>query len=562
MTLRDRLSAPQKSPWLVPALISCALGPVLAYLALSEGHLGIIAHSATITLALWLALALAGRRLLPAAIWTSGLVWLVVLISTAKRGADLMVFHAYDLVFYLSDYDALTKIITHQTAWLAAGLTLLLTTVWLAQAARRLEPLRTDRFGLMVATCAMAALASAISLTKEERRHTQFYWEDRYLSSFYSSFVETLQTLVQGEMVATARSSQRASLTPPEHCAPEHKPPHIILIHLESVFAPSQFAQLPYDKRLDQFFRSDDGLSHQLRVETYGGASWLTEFSVMTGLSTRAFGGMKSFVQTYMINRIGDTLPQVLTRCGYRNAMFYPMLKSFISAASFYRSVGIPLIFDAKDQNAPGVTARDQFYYANALDHIAKQLAETSAPTFTFIETMFTHWPYDEALEPQETVPGGGNDPQMNEYLRRLWFSYQDFEELKRALHMRFPGEPFLIVGYGDHHPTVTQPLINIPKDRDAEDVVLLPESAGFITPLILQGVGFKLDTGLPAGPVDVAYVPSMILQAARLPLPPSHAERLSLMQRCEGRYFNCKSEAEIRDFHRRLANAGLLKQR
>jgi hypothetical protein len=33
-------------------------------------------------------------------------------------------------------------------------------------------------------------------------------------------------------------------------------------------------------------------------------------------------------------------------------------------------------------------------------------------------------------------------------------------------------------------------------------------------------------------------------------------------LQRCEGRYFSCKSETEIRDFHRRLANAGLLKQR
>ena len=147
MTLRDRFSASKKSPWLVPALICCALGPVLGYLALNEGTFGIIAHSVSITLSLWLALALAGRRLVPAAIWTAGLVWLVVLISTAKRGADLMVFHAYDLVFYLSDLDALTTIFTHQTAWLAAGLALLLATLVLAQIARRLEPARRSRFG-------------------------------------------------------------------------------------------------------------------------------------------------------------------------------------------------------------------------------------------------------------------------------------------------------------------------------------------------------------------------------------------------------------------------------
>ena len=315
---------------------------------------------------------------------------------------------------------------------------------------------------------------------------------------------------------------------------------------------------------LDRFFQSNDGKSHQLRVETFGGASWLTEFSVMTGLSTRAFGGMKGFVHTYMLNRIGDTLPQVLANCGYRNALFYPMLKSFISTAPFYRSVGIPEIFDANDQKAPSVYVPDRFYYNNALTHLEQHIAKSNAPTFTFIETMFTHWPYNEPLEPQENVPGGGNGPgsEMNEYLRRLWISHRDFEELKAALATKFPGERFMLVGYGDHHPTVTQPLLGIPADRDAEDVKIPPLSPGYITPFMMQGVGFEPQSLTLNEPVDVAYLPSLILQAAKLPLPPSHTERLNLMKLCQGQYFTCTQQDEVLDFHRRLIDAGLLKPR
>ena len=62
-------------------------------------------------------------------------------------------------------------------------------------------------------------------------------------------------------------------------------------------------------------------------METFGGASWLTEFSVLTGLSTYSFGGMRQFVQQIMAGKVKDSLPHALARCGYRNVVFYPMLR-------------------------------------------------------------------------------------------------------------------------------------------------------------------------------------------------------------------------------------------
>ena len=49
----------------------------------------------------------------------------------------------------------------------------------------------------LAALLAVASIlvATATGLTKYDRRHTQFYWNALYTSSFYSSWAETLETL-------------------------------------------------------------------------------------------------------------------------------------------------------------------------------------------------------------------------------------------------------------------------------------------------------------------------------------------------------------------------------
>ena len=115
---------------------------------------------------------------------------------------------------------------------------------------------------------------------------------------------------------------------------------------------PSLFKQLSYDHSVDPLFLSADSNLHQMRVETYGGASWLTEFSLLAGVSTHSFGGMRQFVQTFTQNKLKDTLPQALERCGYRNVVFYPMMRNFVSNDKFYTSIGLREIFDMKSQGA------------------------------------------------------------------------------------------------------------------------------------------------------------------------------------------------------------------
>jgi len=148
---------------------------------------------------------------------------------------------------------------------------------------------------------------------------------------------------------------------------------------------PSLFPTLRYGRSIDTFFHSANGALQQLRVETYGGASWLTEFSLLAGVSTHSFGSMRQFVQTFMHNKLKDTLPQALERCGYRNVVFYPMLKNFVSNDRFYASIGLREIFDLKAQKAKTAQERDRFYYNNAMAEMERHFKASKRPLFTFI---------------------------------------------------------------------------------------------------------------------------------------------------------------------------------
>jgi phosphoglycerol transferase MdoB-like AlkP superfamily enzyme len=391
----------------------------------------------------------------------------------------------------------------------------------------------------------------------------QFHFENLYVSSFYASWGETIETLWRGALLEAAPAAAFAApgFTIPRGCDVQGKPPHIILIHQESVVQPSLFPLLRYDRGVDPFFRSQDNALHQLRVETYGGASWLTEFSLLAGVSTHSFGGMRQFVQAFTRNKLKDTLPQALGRCGYRNVVFYPMLRNFVSNDRFYTSIGLKEVFDMRSQGAKSVQERDRFYYANALAEMKRHVRSSRKPLFTYIQTMAAHWPYDFTFEPAVAVPGGapGTDPEMNEYLRRVAMAKMDFDYLLRELRRRFPRERFLIVHYGDHHPVATRTLLGFDTDTEAEDVSLHPDSIGFVTYYAARGVNYRLPPAPPFERLDVAYLGTVVLELARLPLSDSHRERMRLMLLCEGRYYDCKKGEEILAFHRRLIDSGVI---
>ena len=72
-----------------------------------------------------------------------------------------------------------------------------------------------------------------------------------------------------------------------------------------------------------------------------------------------------------------------------------------------------------------------------------------------FVYLAANHFPWDDRFRP-DLMPewrDPGNKPHIDEYLRRQTMSAVDYRNFVEQLKKQFPGEPFLIVRYGDHQP-------------------------------------------------------------------------------------------------------------
>lgn len=557
------------SRWQVPARWSFGILAVVSVLLLvrflkTEGGPATVAYATFVTAALGAFVVVLTRRLLPAVFVAASVTVIVSIAAMVKLRLMNMVLHAYDLMFYLTSKATLAYLWQDYRFYLGSALGAVIAAVVVAVLAHRIDTVRIRRDGAFVVFLALCGMTGLSVWAMGERRHSQFEYEGQYISSFFLSFAETFEAMRRGQLIEAAEKAPGPGLALPVGCETPAGAPHIILIHHESVVPPSLFPTLKYDTALDGFFKSDDGNLHKLRVETYGGASTLTEFSILTGLSTYSFGGMRQFVQSMMSGKIKDTLPQALTRCGYRDVVFYPMLRTFVMAEKFFNGIGLHQIYDAKDQGARVHNERDRFYYDNAIAEIGRHIAGSKQPLFAFVETMATHWPYNVPYEPETKVPGGGpgTHPEMHEYLRRVAMAKMDYEHLVAELKRKFPGERFLIVRYGDHHPMSTRMLLGFKEDTEAEDVLADRDSVAFQTFYAVNGVNFKVPE-LPAyKTLDVPYLGVVLQQSAGLPMSDSWRERQRLLTACAGRYADCADQSRILAFHRRMIDGGLVQAR
>ncbi len=522
------------------------------YFHLYEGGLAnqLFVWSATLLIAAWIVFA--ARRVLIATVLIVALIVILDRAGTAKLKAMSMAVHAYDMVFYLTSWSTLSFLWVEFPSLLAA-LAVAISGAGIAAAlAYHVDSTRVPRAWSLAAVIGFTT-ATALTASNAVQPRIQLRGQDFIVSQFYASWADLMEVLWHGQLIEAASATTGASLRAQTSCETATKPPHIILIHQESVVPPEYFPGLSYDKSVDRLFRSSDGKLHKLRVETYGGASWLTEFSVLAGVSTYSFGSMRPFVQSLMAKKVRDTLPENLSLCGYRNVVFYPLNKDFVSNGRFYAAIGMPEIYDMRAQKA-GPKERDRFYYANAMALMEEHFRTSDRPLFTFIFTIVAHQPYLRPFMREIDVPGGGpgTDPQMHEYLRRLSMARIDYDAFKAELARRFPNERFLILQYGDHQPVATRTYLGIDTSTP------LPAKA-FITYYAIEGINYDPPPLPDVDTLDVPYLGGVLLEAARLPLSDAYRERRRLMRVCEGRYYGCTKRGEILTFHRRLIESGMM---
>ena len=211
------------------------------------------------------------------------------------------------------------------------------------------------------------------------------------------------------------------------------------MIHDEFSFDIRQASGVKVPAGYGSHFKSFDGRSASSWPRATAAPSWMTEYNVLAGLSSRSFGRFSYFVTRIASGRVERGLPLALRRCGYNTLSLYPAYGAFMGARGFQTSTGIQHFYDARDLGAKGIEP-DSFFYDKAVKLIAEQPANT--PLFTFVYLAANHFPWETQFRP-DLLPSWrkpGNAPVVDEYLRRQTMSAGDYARLHRQPEEEVPG--------------------------------------------------------------------------------------------------------------------------
>ena len=398
--------------------------------------------------------------------------------------------------------------------------------------------------------------AAAFRPIAAQRRH--------FLSAFVASLLDSRSWRHVNDLALSDIASERLPLMPAV-AARTQDCPDIIVIQHESIFDPRIYG-LPVEPGVAAFLSPENGSYGSLHVDIFGGGSWQSEFSLLTGLSSASFGSNAYYLFKRGVGRFHHSLPNWLSSLGYRASLASSCRRSFLNYDAFYRGIGIsdriftddfPAPFDADTFEA---THSDEAFLPAVIDAHARRIAEDPAPRFLYVLTNSNHGPHTRRLvapgqyERERAFASSSHpDPCYAEYYARLAETAATWARLRTELAARFPDRPTLVVHYGDHQPVMTR--------RIETKLKLAPDAQRqfrtFYAMEALNGAADRLVPG-PGRALDIAFLGTVALQQAGLALDDVFATRASLLDQCGEAYFASPSERKRR-FHRTLVARGLI---
>ena len=227
---------------------------ICLYFWLIEGGLADTVFATAVTLAIGAAIVCIGRHVVVAAVLVMAMVGIVRTIAYAKQQATEVVLHAYDLVTFLKSWSGLHEVWSEHRPLMLGVAIAVLAAAALSWIAARLETPRVPRRYAACALALFAGVAWMADSARGPRRHTEFYFENAYVTFFYTSWSETAQALWRGRLIEAAgpRSMSAAAGAPRASAA-----------------APRQ----PSRRTSSSFIRSSSYRRHSSRRSTTTGAS-------------------------------------------------------------------------------------------------------------------------------------------------------------------------------------------------------------------------------------------------------------------------------------------------
>lgn len=457
-----------------------------------------------------------------------------------------------DLYFSLRDASEVEFLISHypQTIVGAAvflgGSVLILGAIWRREKARR----RSRTLGLVLSIASIGAITAVDAYVLPRGLKENVFWravrDERFFSDFFMSW-QFFSTLIGTPLALPVADSVDPALDdaiadmPANGSYSADRKPHILAILHESSIDPAIYFDGPQFDVRESFFASGDGARRRLIVNTFGGNTWMSEHGLALGVDVDFFAGLGPFLALVGIGEFTNTFAEALKANGYEVVANYISPLSFQNTERFYRSIGFDKVLGPDElepftagQNPP----RDRAYYAFALDQLEAAIEEDPhEPTFHLIWTIATHYPYRTPIfvEVRSNEIAGGNE--AAEFARRQRIAADDLAWFEAELARRFPDQSFMIAGFGDHLPKITDGYF---KGHEGGFRKRGESESKYLTYYRIAGINFDPDYSQLSETASIGYLGEMILGAAKLSAPPSFLIRRWLRERCSGLWSTC----------------------
>ncbi|MBE2896837.1 sulfatase-like hydrolase/transferase [Pasteurellaceae bacterium HPA106] len=242
--------------------------------------------------------------------------------------------------------------------------------------------------------------------------------------------------------------------------------PDIVVWLQESTFNPINYAIDIQNRPTINMFQPNDMsvFTSYVRVPTFGGGTWKSEFAFLTGVEPNHFGVLENAVFYSVVSHIKMGLVQNLHDQGYFCVALTPFTKTNYNAKFAYDHLGFDLILQPQELGYPAPITKNLWdisseYMASCAHKIMNKghpkLKDISQPIFLYLLTMKEHGPYDKKAQNDYHIKNEGMPSgligQLNDYIHRITLLDKAMMKFEQVMMDR--DRPFVLGYFGDHQP-------------------------------------------------------------------------------------------------------------
>jgi phosphoglycerol transferase MdoB-like AlkP superfamily enzyme len=330
----------------------------------------------------------------------------------------------------------------------------------------------------------------------------------------------------------------------------EVRPDVVVWLH-ESTLDPALYrlngARLP---PLGMFRRSPrDRAGGLLRVHTFGGKTWLSEFSLLTGLVPEDFGGRRTTVFNSVAPQMQRNLVARFEANGYDSLVLMPTMKSFYGAARTYEGLGFDRVLTLRDFPEYDHVKGDEWDIADS-DRLGEAAAKLlrehrrdhpDRPLFLYLLSIKEHAPYSGRTQPlyrlERSGVGKSLAAKLTDYVGKLQVLDGGLRTLERELTAG--PRPALWAYFGDHQAYFEEDSPPYRSKLPAPELLTQYRLRSSLAPALQESPPL----------LDIALLPSLIADSAGLE-PDEFFRAQSAMRRlCGGRLEDCPDKALVASY-------------